>query len=505
MRRQAPGPRLQAPGSVWLPARGNDKARSPEPGVRSPWIAALLVAALGSVLPLPALAADAPRTLRLDFFHTGSATEERFSLHRLVLEPLPWPGNPARPIDDTNLGKYFFEVIDRASNRVLFSRGFASIHGEWETTGEAKQITRTFSESLRFPVPTGPVQVVVKKRDPQNAFREVWSTLVDPGDIFVDRSQAPDPGPLLRLLDNGDPAGKVDVLILGDGYTAAERPKFEKDARRLVDILFATSPFKERKADFNVWGLSPVAAESGISRPSTGTWRRPPAGSQYDAFGSERYILTFDNPAFRDIAAFAPYEFVEILVNGQTYGGGGIFNLYATVAADSAWAPYIFVHEFGHHFAGLADEYYTSEVAYLAAAAPVEPWEPNATVLRDPARLKWKDLVTHGTPIPTPWNKEAFETHSREIQVRRRAIRAANRPEAEMDALFRQQQAEEMRMLAAEKYAQAVGAFEGAMYAARGYYRPQVDCIMFTRNPVPFCAVCRRALSTVIDLYTVQR
>ena len=110
-------------------------------------------------MSVPALAADTPRTLRLDFFHTGSATEERFSLDRLVLEPLPWPGNPAQPIDDTNLGKYLFEVIDRASNRVLYSRGFASIYGEWETTGEAKQVTRTFHESLRFPMPAAPVQV----------------------------------------------------------------------------------------------------------------------------------------------------------------------------------------------------------------------------------------------------------------------------------------------------------------------------------------------------------
>jgi hypothetical protein len=458
-----------------------------------------------SATPVRALAAATPRTLRLDFFHTGSATEERFSVDRLVLEPLPWPGNPAHPLDDTNLGKYFFQVIDRASNRMLYSRGFASIYGEWEGTAEAKQVTRTFAESLRFPLPEAPVQVVLQKRDRQNAFREVWSTLVDPGDIFIDRSPAPSPGAVIPLLVSGDSASKVDVLILGDGYTGAERPKFDKDARRLLDILFATSPFKERKADFNVWGLSPPAAESGISRPSTGVWRRAPAGSQYDAFGSERYVLTFDNRAFRDLAAFAPYEFVEILVNGQTYGGGGIFNLYATVAADSAWAPYIFVHEFGHHFAGLADEYYTSDVAYLPATAPVEPWEPNATVLADPARLKWKDLVPAGTPLPTPWNKEAFETHSRAIQVRRRAIRAANKPEVEMDALFREQQAEEQRLLAAEGYAGTVGAFEGAMYEAHGYYRPQVDCIMFTRNPVPFCAVCRRALSRVMDLYTAAK
>ena len=189
-------------------------------------------------------------------------------------------GNPARPVDDTNLGKYLFEVIDRFSNRVLYSRGFASIYGEWEITGEAKVVTRTFGESLRFPMPVSPVQVVVKKRDRLNAFREVWSTLVDPADIFIDRSRAPSPGALIPLLASGDSVSKVDVLILGDGYAAAERAKFEKDARRLVEILFATSPFKERKADFNLWGLCPPAAESGISRPSTGVWRRAPAGSR---------------------------------------------------------------------------------------------------------------------------------------------------------------------------------------------------------------------------------
>jgi hypothetical protein len=294
----------------------------------------------------------------------------------------------------------------------------------------------------------------------------------------------------------------VDVLILGDGYTAAERGKFERDARRLVDILFATSPFKERRSEFNVWGLCPPAGESGISRPSTGTWRRPPAGSTYDAFGSERYVLTFDNRAFRDLASQAPYEFVEILVNGQTYGGGGIFGLYATVAADSAWAPYIFVHEFGHHFAALADEYYTSDVAYLPAADRVEPWEPNATALLDPRTLKWRDLVTPGTPLPTPWPKDAFERHAREVQARRRALRAAGRPETEMDALFRIQQEEETRLLHSGRGRAEVGAFEGANYEARGYYRPQADCIMFTRNEVPFCAVCRRAIATVIDLQT---
>ena len=214
-------------------------------------------------------------------------------------------------------------------------------------------------------------------------------------------------------------------------------------------------------------------------------------------------MLTLDNRALRDAASAAPYEFIEILVNEQTYGGGGIFNDHATAAVDSAFAGYVFVHEFGHHFAALADEYYTSDVAYeTGAARKPEPWEPNVTALHDPAALKWQDLVTPGTPLPTPWDKEAFEKHTAAIQERRREIRKRNAPETEMDALFREQQNWDEKFLAAMKYSAAVGAFEGASYEAHGLYRPEADCIMFTRDPVGFCRVCRRAISRVIDLYS---
>ncbi len=320
-------------------------------------------------------------TMRVDYYHTGNAKEERFSLDRVVLEPLPWPGNPARPIDTTNRGKYLFVVTDPASGQVLYSRGFSSIYGEWETTAEAGTVNRTFSESLRFPAPDKPIRIVLKKRDPRNVFREAWIVNVDPADKFVAPGAAPDAGALIALHESGDPATKLDLLILGDGYTRQERAKFERDARRLVATLFATSPFKERRRDINVWGLCPPAAQSGISRPSQHVYRRSPIGATYDAFDSERYVLTFENKAFRDVAANAPYDVVEILTNSATYGGGGIFGLYSTVAADSVWAPYIFVHEFGHHIAGLADEYYTSDVAYLPATDRVEPWEPNATAM----------------------------------------------------------------------------------------------------------------------------
>ncbi|MGI9167837.1 MAG: IgA Peptidase M64 [Pyrinomonadaceae bacterium] len=475
---------------------------------------ALALPAMIFLLSASSLAAIAqPATMRLDYYHTGNATQEVFSIDRVVIEPLPWPGDLRQAIDDTNLGKYFFEVRDQNSKRVIYSRGFASIYGEWETTDEAKSISRTFHESLRFPAPDSPVEVVLKKRDAKNDFVDVWSTLINPKDIFIDRSKSPAPAPLIAIQKMGDSATKVDFLILGDGYTARESKKFEADARRLTEALFATSPFKERRKDFNVWALCPPAAESGISRPSTGVYHDSPVGATYDAFGSERYVLTFDNRALRKTAAFAPYEFIEILANNRTYGGGGIFNLYSTVAADNAWANYVFVHEFGHHFAGLADEYYTSSVAYAPATDRIEPWEPNVTalvvtgtagVINLRTILKWGDLVLPDTPIPTPWNKEAFENYSREIQQRRTKIRKEKRPESEMEDLFSEELKHEAEMFAREKYAGRVGAFEGAMYEARGYYRPQVDCIMFSRTN-HFCAVCRRAIERVIDLYSIRR
>ena len=462
----------------------------------------LLVAAAHLSSAVPAQSAERQATLRVDYYHTGNDKEERFSLDRIVVEPLPWPGNMSKAIDGTNRGKYFFEVIDAATGSTVYSRGFASIYGEWETTGEAKEMNRTFSESLRFPAVDKPARVSLKKRDGRNVFREVWSFALDPANKFIEKGVRTPAGPLIKIHEAGDPALKLDLLILGDGYTLGERAKFERDARRLTDVLFATAPFKERRRDINVWGLSPAAEQSGVSRPSQGIFRRSPLGATYDAFDSERYILTFENRAFRDIAANAPYDAVEILTNTHTYGGGGIFNLFSTAAANNLWAPYLFIHEFGHHLAGLADEYYTSDVAYMPATDRTEPWEPNVTARLDPATLKWKDLVTAGTPLPTSWPKDAFETFARGIQERRRKIRAANRPESEMDALFREQMAHDHKLLNTGPHAGKVGAFEGANYEARGYFRPQADCIMFTRDEVPFCAVCQRALNVILDLYS---
>jgi hypothetical protein len=456
------------------------------------------VIGLGAVVCLAA--AVAPATLRLDYVHTGNAAEERFALDGLVLEG-PWPGRSDRALDDGGQGKYRFEVQDAASGRALHARGFASVYGEWETTAEAKERTRAFHESLRFPLPAAPVKVVLHKRGSDQAFREVWSVTVDPADPAIDRA-GPTSFRVWAVHESGPPADKVDLLLMGDGYTAAEMPLWHGDARRLADMLFAVSPFKERRADFNVWAVDTPSEQSGVSKPSEGIYRRTALRVSYDAFGSERYVLAFDNRRLREAAAAAPYEFVEVAVNERKYGGGGIYNLYATVAAQSTWAPYLFVHEFAHHFAGLADEYYTSPVAYATAPADArpEPWEANATA--DPRAARWRDLLTPGIPLPTPWPKEEFEAAQREIQARRRKIREEKRPEEEMDALFREEQRRMTALLHAGRHRSAVGAFQGAMYEARGYYRPQVDCVMFSRNEVPFCAPCRRALERVIDFHS---
>lgn len=476
--------------------------------MRRPWMCLLLLA----IATPPAAAQPAsqgvpsfdrhflPKTMRVDYFHTGDIDEEILSLDRVVSDG-PWAGSLSRLVDETNLGKYLFEVIDPETNRVIYSRGFASIYGEWETTGEARAVHRTFHESLRFPWPRSTVQVVLKKRDETNAFREIWSVSVDPGSRFVNAADPPPRSNVWAVFESGPPTEKVDLVLVSEGYTVGEMEKFHADARRLVEALFEVEPFRSRRSDFNVWAVDVPSHATGVNRPHVGAFRRTPVSAEYNIFDSERYLLTFDNRALREALSGVPYEFLEILVNERQYGGGGIFNLQATTAVDTEFSEYIFIHEFGHHFAGLADEYYLSPVSYETPEEQVEPWELNVTALRDPGRVKWAHLVEPGTPIPTPWGKDAYEEHARSIRARRQALIDSRAPEAEFDALFEEQKRIETELLAAMRYSGRVGAFEGAMYEAQGLYRPATDCIMFTRDDVGFCPVCRWALERVIDLY----
>ncbi|MBV9180034.1 MAG: peptidase M64 [Acidobacteria bacterium] len=455
---------------------------------------------------LPSFGAENPSTgrsatMRLDFFHTGNSSQELFSVDRILIEPLPWPGNPRRLIDLTNRGTYLFEIRDLSSGRVLYSRGFASIYGEWVTTAEAKRVNRTFHESIRFPAPTIPVKVVIKSRDRINAFREIWSTTIDPGDKFIDHSPPAMAGHVSEIQNNGDSAFKVDLLFLGEGYAASEQEKCEQDIRRLSKGLFSYSPFNERRSDFNVWSICAPSPDSGVSHPSRGLHRNTLFGSTFDVFGEERYALSFDNRAIRALASLAAYDALGIVMNSDEYGNGGIFGLYATVSIDYPTSIPTFVHEFGHHFADLGDEYYfNANVAYSPADTSVEPWEPNITALADRSHVKWQALIEPGTPIPTPWPKDCYETTSRKYQNLIEKMRAEGRPAGEIRQATSERGKAIEQCFSQGNYASRVGAFAGAMYETKGYYRPQQQCIMLEGDQ--FCAVCKKAIEEMIDLYS---
>ncbi len=443
-------------------------------------------------------------TLRFDYDHVGTATEEHVAPHGFRVEGA-WAGSTTQLEDPTGYGKYRFLVRDRATGGLLWSRGFCSIYGEWETTGPAKTGWRSFQESQRFPEPRAQAVLSLEKRGDDGSFREIWRGEVDPASRFVDRAPIPARGRVIDLHVQGDPSTQADLLLVAEGYTKDRAAKFESDAHRLVDALFATEPWKSRANDVSVRALFVPSAgpESGISNPRKGIWRDSALGCSFNAFDSDRYVLAFEERELRELAAQAPYDALAIVIDERKYGGGGIYGLWSTVTADTEPATYVFVHELGHSFAGLADEYYTSQVAYESSGPPKsEPWDPNVTALLGGAPPKWADLVEAGTPIPTPWRQAEYDAQDLAYQARRQELIARGASEEENEALMRSVLATSGPFLAGERWAGRTGAFEGASYEAKGLYRPAADCIMFTRDRVPFCAVCRRAIDRAIDLYT---
>ncbi len=441
------------------------------------------------------------KTMRVDYFHSGTVTEEHFSVDR-ILSDGEWGGSLIHLIDELEYGLYFYEIQDKTSGKVLYSRGFASIFGEWQTIPEAQEKWGTFHESVRFPWPKKTVKLLIKKRDAKNNFQTIWETEIDPDSRTVNKADLVSEYKVYDYMVNGPAKEKVDIVILGDGYTSQEMDKFHADIARLNDYLFSVEPFKSRKSDFNIRAVETPSETSGVHKPHPGVHTRTPLSVHYSSFDSERYALSYDNRTIRDVASAVPYEFMYILINERTYGGGGIYRLYATVAVDNKFSDYIYVHELGHHMAGLADEYYSSSVSYQMPEIIIEPWEANITALLDKNNLKWGDMVTEGIPIPTPWDKEKFDKNSIEIQKERIRLRAEKAPESLVEELFIRQRNEETAMIKAMENTGKIGAFEGAGYYQYGMYRPATECIMFSRNALDFCPVCQRTLSKVIDQYT---
>ncbi len=380
----------------------------------------LIVLCLLAVAGLAGAAAASPfpefdrwfedETLRVDYFHAGDAAQESVTLD-VAWRQGTWAGSRRHLVDELNNGNYYARLYDAATGALLWSRGFDSYFGEYRTTAEAAAGTRrTYHESVLAPFPKAKVRFALAARQRDKTLREFFTAEIDPAHWSV-RREPPAPGTIVvEARRSGDPHAKVDIAILGEGYTAAEEGKFRADVARYAATLFRHEPFASLADRFNVWGVLRPSLDSGCDEPSRGVWKRTALGASYDALGSERYLLTEDNRALRDVAAAVPYDVLYVMVNQSRYGGGGIYNLFCTFVTDNQWSEYVFVHEFGHAFAGLADEYYTSATAYNDFyPRGVEPVEPNITALLDPAALKWRDLATPGTPAPTPWEKAAYD------------------------------------------------------------------------------------------------
>ena len=439
--------------------------------------------------------------MRVDYYHAGTKGVETFTLDQIYEDP-SWAGSRINLIDTLNLGEYQVRIIDSSTAALLYSRGYSTVFNEWQTTDEALAGTyHTFHETARFPYPRKTVRMTINRRDSLMAFREIFSVTIDPNSRkLVNREVRRPKFNVVPLMENGPPDTRVDILILGDGYRAEDMQKFRADAKHFNDLMFSMAPFRQRAKDFNVRMVEVASQDSGIDKPDIGVWKSTALGTKYNTFGVTRYVLTEANKAVRDIASAAPYDFLILLLNDNRYGAGGIFNLYSscytrTDVAGREWQmDYVYVHEFGHSFAGLGDEYYSSSFTDFYKSG-VEPWEPNITALSDAAKIKWKGFIRPGTQIPTPWGKEIYDSLGRE---RAKLDRLAPDYYQKAEPFTRAQE----KILHSPEYAGKVGAFEGAGYKAHGLYRPSIDCRMFSLSLSDFDPVCTAAIIRMIDFYS---
>lgn len=395
------------------------------------------------------------KTLRIDYCHSGNNENEFYSIDELIEEPY-WGGSKTNLIDTFEYGMYCFKVFDQETDSLIYSRGYSSLFGEWQTTAGAKSTSRSFSESVVFPYPKKDVRVEFYSRDDSNRFQKRFHYNVDVSSYFINPERKME-YPVYDAYLSGDPSKKVDIIILPDGYTKEEMTQFKKDCDTFVQSLFSFSPYDENKDKFNIRSVLAPSEESGGDIPGRGIRKKTILNASYYTFDSERYCMTMENKTMRDLASNAPYDQIYILLNDPKYGGGGIYNFYCLSVNSNQQAAKIFIHEFGHGFAGLGDEYYTDEVAYENFYnLNVEPWQPNLTTLVD-FESKWKHLLDAETPIPTPPSKP---------------------------------------------YLDKTGVFEGGGYVAEGIYRPAYDCLMKTFKGNEFCAACKEAIQKMIDFYT---
>ena len=398
------------------------------------------------------------KTLRLDYIFTGNADKQDICLDELSSLP-QWAGRHTHLSELPLAGNGEITMKDKATGKVIYRTSFSSLFQEWLGEKEAKVLTRGFENTFLVPYPKQPAEITVTLKD---AYQKPSATLtheVNPKDILIHQRGMSNLTPHRYLWKGGSSEKCIDVAIMAEGYSAKDEALFYKDAEIACESLFDHEPFKKLKDRFNIVAVFSESKDSGVSIPRNNEWKTTAVSSHFDTFYSDRYLTTRSVKAIHNWLAGIPYEHIIILANTDTYGGGGIYNSYTLTTAHHSMFRSVVVHEFGHSFGGLADEYAYDEAPSPLYPYSVEPWEPNITTLVH-FEDKWKDMVKPGTPIPT-------------------------KPQTDEKLLYTK-----------------VGVYEGGGYTKKGIYRPTTECRMKINEAPVFCPVCQRSLERLIRFYT---
>ncbi len=395
------------------------------------------------------------KTLRVDYIFTGDATQQAIYLDELSQLPT-WAGRQHHLSELPLEGNGQIIMKDLASKQCIYKTSFSSLFQEWLSTDEAKETAKGFENTFLLPYPKQPVEIEVTLYSPRKKTMATYKHIVRPNDILIHKRGVSHVTPHRYMLQSGNEKDCIDVAILAEGYTEKEMDIFYQDAQHTCESLFSYEPFRSMKGKFNIVAVASPSTDSGVSVPRENLWKETTVHSHFDTFYSDRYLTTSRVKSIHNALAGIPYEHIIILANTDVYGGGGIYNSYTLTTAHHPMFKPVVVHEFGHSFGGLADEYfYEDDVMTDTYPLDIEPWEQNISTQVNFAS-KWKDILPSGTPIPTPIT---------------------------------------------ERKEYPVGVYEGGGYSAKGIYRPAYDCRMKTNSYPEFCPVCQRAIRRMIKFY----
>lgn len=398
----------------------------------------------------------ADKTLRVDYIFNGNASGQAICLDGLSALPT-WAGRKHHLAELPLQGNGQIVMRNAASGKTIYTTSFSSLFQEWLETDEARNVTKGFENTFLLPYPLQPVEIEITLLDPRRNVRASMKHIVHPNDVLIEQKGNSHITPHKYLLHNDSPEKCIDVAILAEGYTLQEMQAFYEDADIACKSIFDHEPFKSMKKRFNVVAVASPSTDSGVSVPKLNEWKHTAFSSHFSTFYSDRYLTTSRVKAIHDALAGIPYEHIIILANTEEYGGGGIYNSYTLTTAHHPMFRPVVVHEFGHSFGGLADEYfYDNDVMTDTYPLDIEPWEQNISTQVDFA-AKWKDMLSENTPVPTP--AEVSENYP-------------------------------------------TGVYEGGGYSAKGIFRPAENCRMRTNEYPAFCPVCQRALRRIIEFYT---